>query len=275
MQTSNYQIVIFLIVTTAIILFLIALIITFLFFYRKRQISYLQNLESIKFNNEKNLLKSQIEIQEDIFQHISREIHDNISLSLTLAKLQLNTLSWTDITKTKEQTDFTIELISKSILDLSNLSKSLSADIIKTHGLIEALEKEVEKLKHAGMFKIDMQVAGDPVYLDAGKEVIIFRIIQESFNNIIKHSQANKVSIHLHYYTDHMEMSVIDNGRGFTYPTEGKHQGSGLMNITTRALVLNGKAEIISEKAKGTHIRVSVPYNYESTTENHQSSPGR
>ena len=73
----------------------------YLIYVRKKQIVFIQNLEQIKLNHEKNLIEAQLEMQETTFQHISREIHDNINLSLTLAKLQLNTFNWND----KEQSE--------------------------------------------------------------------------------------------------------------------------------------------------------------------------
>lgn len=73
-----------------------AFIFFILFLHRKRQIAYFQKINEIEVNYEKNLLKTKLEIQEQTFQHISGEIHDNISLSLTLAKLNLNTIEWHD-----------------------------------------------------------------------------------------------------------------------------------------------------------------------------------
>ena len=75
-------------------------------------------------------MATQLEIQEDTFQHISREIHDNINLSLTLAKLNLNTLNWSEKEKAISQVNSSIDLISQSIANLSDISKSLNSDII-------------------------------------------------------------------------------------------------------------------------------------------------
>src|ERR1700737_2973926 len=94
METNNSEIIIFLLITSAIILFLGGFIVTLIYLYQKKQLAYQQNLENMKLDHEKNLLKAQVEMQENTFENISREIHDNINLSLTLAKLNLNTISW-------------------------------------------------------------------------------------------------------------------------------------------------------------------------------------
>src|SRR3954466_13310491 len=97
MQTDSSQIILFIIITTAIIFLLGLLIIGILFLYQRRQIAFNHSIQSLKLDFDKNLLKTEVEIQEQTLQDISREIHDNISLSLTLTKLNLNTLDWMDI----------------------------------------------------------------------------------------------------------------------------------------------------------------------------------
>ena len=96
---------------TLILLLLTCFIMSFLFAYQKKQISYFETIEKLKHNHEKDILKTQLEMQEQTLQHISREIHDNISLSLTLAKLNLNTLDWDHLSKTKNQIDSSLQQI--------------------------------------------------------------------------------------------------------------------------------------------------------------------
>src|SRR5207253_2048785 len=129
------------------------------------------------------LLKTQIEVQEQTFQHISREIHDNINLSLTLAKLNLNTLNWEDLLQVKCAVKSSVETLGTAIVDLSNLSKSTSTDTIKNLGLLTSIQLEIERIRSTNKFLINLNVFGDPFYLDSEKELIMFRIIQEAFNN--------------------------------------------------------------------------------------------
>ncbi|MBK8310211.1 MAG: hypothetical protein IPL04_04235 [Chitinophagaceae bacterium] len=111
------------------------------------------------------MLNTQLEIQEQTFQHISREIHDNISLSLTLAKLQLNTLNWEDKETMQEKVESSVVLLSRSICDLSDISKSLNANIITEHGLLKAIDEEVTQLKQAQLFTVEYTCTGNPVFM--------------------------------------------------------------------------------------------------------------
>src|SRR5688572_32685257 len=124
MQKTTNDIVIVMVIITVLLLILVGFIVTLTFLYRKRQNSYFQNIETLKHDHEKNLLKSQVEVQEQTLQNISQEIHDNISLSLTLAKLQLNTLNLEEKSKSVQLINSSVDLISKSLNDLSDLSRS-------------------------------------------------------------------------------------------------------------------------------------------------------
>ena len=177
MQKSINDIIIFLFAVSSLILLLIAFIIGMLYLYKKRQVRFIQNLEQIKLDHEKHILSAQLEMQEQTFRHISREIHDNISLALTLAKLHLNTLDRNNVKELNWKVNSSIELLSQSIHDLSDISKSLNADIIIQHGLIKALENEIERIRLAGNFKIKFEISGTPFYMESQKELIIFRII--------------------------------------------------------------------------------------------------
>src|ERR1700675_755694 len=130
MQKTRYDIIIFLIVVSALIICMVLFIIMMLYLYRKKQVQFQISLEKIKLDHEKTLMTAQLEMQEQTFQHIAREIHDNISLSLTLVKLQLNTFDWNDKDGSSEKLNSSVKLLTKSIAELSDISKGLNADII-------------------------------------------------------------------------------------------------------------------------------------------------
>lgn len=260
MQKTINDIVIFLFVASALILVLVVFIVTILYLYRKKQTAYYQNLESLKLDYEKNLLKSHVEVQEQTIQHISREIHDNISLSLTLAKLHLNTLNMNDKLNATSLISSSVNLISKSINDLSDISKSMNADIISQQGLIDALKNEILRIQKTDLFVINISIGGNPVFMDGHKELVIFRIVQEAFNNVIKHSEAKNVNLDLNYLNDHMEITIQDDGTGFDLAFSETKTGAGLKNMKTRAKVFNGNVSIESQNGEGTKIFISIPF---------------
>jgi signal transduction histidine kinase len=237
-----------------------AFILLIIFLYRRKQILYQESLTRIAEDSKRNLLEAQLEIQEQTFQHISREIHDNINLSLTLAKLHLNTINWVNNVQIKEKIGFSIDLLSQSINDLSNISKGLNTDAIIDLGLIKALEFEAQRIRETNLFHVDFIVTGHPVYLDCKKELIIFRIVQESFNNIIKHGKATEADIRLHYFKGMLYITIADNGRGFNTETPIDNKHAGLRNMKSRVKLLNGSMKINSIPESGTKIYFNIPF---------------
>jgi signal transduction histidine kinase len=261
MQKTPYDIIVFLIVVSALIICMVLFIVLILYLYRKKQVDFQISLEETKLNHEKTLIIAQLEIQEQTFQHISREIHDNINLSLTLAKLHLNTLDWNDKIRSEEKVGSSIELLTKSIQELSDISKSLNADIIIQHGLLKAIEDEMQRIRQTGLFDLCYEVIGTPIYMNHQKELIIFRIIQEAFNNIIKHAAAVKTELVVHYNESELTIRINDNGRGFETGFTNSNRQAGLKNMDTRIKILNGVMELNSQPGKGSTLLFKIPLN--------------
>jgi signal transduction histidine kinase len=215
MPREPHTVIIFIIITTLFILILVALIVLILFLYQRRRIAYQKGLEMLRSDFEKTLLTTQLEIQEQTFQNISREIHDNIGLSLTLAKLNLNTINWNGPGHTQEKVGGSINFISRAIEDLNYISKALHTGFIEENGLLKALELEINKIQKLGIFTIRYHVTGSPVYMQTQKELVIFRIMQEVLNNSIKHSGATVIMVVLNYQSSLVEIEINDNGKGF------------------------------------------------------------
>ncbi len=237
-------------------------IIAFTATYLKRKTKHIHEMASLKHTYQQELLKTQLEIQEETIKYISEEIHDNIGQVLSLAKLHLNVLpppvSATDqniIIETKN-------LVSKAINDLRNLSKSLHPDLITQLGLEENLKRELDILEKTGLYKTTYQVEGKQFRLPAEKQVIIFRIFQEGLNNIIKHALASKVELHLLYETAQFTLMLTDNGKGIDKPEiNNALKGIGLTSMNHRALMIGGTLQIINGTKAGTILKVTVPIN--------------
>ena len=263
MQESN-QIVSVFIITTFIIFLFLTFIYLLIYMNKKKQAQLKRDIQILTLNYEKSILTTQLEIQEQTFKNISQEIHDNISLSLTLAKLQLNILDFSKINELRTITENTIDLISKALNDLNDISKSLDSELIKSYGLIYALEAEKNLLNKSGAFQAEVNIIGEPRFFDATKELILFRIVQESCNNIIKHSKAKKINILLEYFDDEIILSIIDDGIGFDEKkvsnAKEKKVGSGLNNIRSRAKMIYAQAEILSSLNTGTVVKIILPH---------------
>src|SRR5215212_6709420 len=126
----------------------------------------------------------------------------------------LNTLCWEDSFKMRHSVDASIELIGSAISDLSDLSKSMNPEVIGNMGLTKSLQIEVDKLVHMAHLEVEYHVKGEPIFMSSEKELIVFRIVQESFNNIVKHSKATHVLLQLNYCNHVLDILIKDNGIG-------------------------------------------------------------
>jgi two-component system, NarL family, sensor kinase len=251
MQTGNSQITIFLIVTTLLIVLLVGVIVTVLYIHQNRRISFQESLSN-----------SQLEIQEETFQHVSREIHDNIGLSLTLAKLYLNTLDLNLQQHTPPTIKVCIDLISQAISDLSYISKSLNTEAIKSEGFLSALQMKLTTISKTEKFAIKFIINGDAVFMESQTELILYRITQEALNNILKHSKATDIDISLTYTKAYLMLEIKDNGIGINWEEIEKVRSAkmiaGLNNMKKRAKMINGSCEITSSQ-NGTIVLVTIP----------------
>ncbi|MBA2248931.1 MAG: sensor histidine kinase, partial [Chitinophagaceae bacterium] len=204
----------------------------------------MKNIENIKFESEKNILSTQIEIQEQTLENISSEIHDNIGQKLSLIKLHLNMLSADHTSDDNKKLDCSKELISSVITDLRDLSQSLGSNQVTANGIVKAIEFEIAQLRKSGRYTIVFTINGEQVFLDNKKELLLFRIIQEALNNIIKHADADTIELMLNFENDQLEMQIKDNGVG--YRNDPVHNGAGIRNMQKRVQSLGGRFEIES-----------------------------
>lgn len=257
--------IIFILLFSTIILIGISLLAIYLTsLYTDRVKAHKLEFQNLKTSTEKEILKTQLEVQEDIFNKISREIHDNISLGLTLSKLQINNFLESDPSN-KNLLASSVNLITKSLTDLNDISKSFDANQLFDHGLIAVLEAEIEVINKSRLIEVEFNVIGDPIFLDSEKELIIFRIFQEACNNILKHAKASTINIDIIYKPDHVELKISDDGIGFdieeTNKTKKVRKMSGLNNIYQRAEIIGAKSHIYSTLNIGTTVQIKIPLN--------------
>jgi len=254
---STESLIIFIIVCTLLIVLLISFVTYIVYRYQQKQNAYFKEVAELKIAHENEMLQSRVEIQEQTFENISREIHDNIGQKLTLAKLHLNTLNFNDHTKAAIQLNDSVSMISEAINDLSDISRSMSSEVILNNGFIKGLEFEVAQLNKSSLYRIGLAVSGEPVFLEAQKELILFRIVQEALNNIMKHASATVIDILLTFDKELMELCINDNGKGFVKSNDST--GTGIANMKRRAEWLKGKFIVNSFPGIGTKIKIEMP----------------
>ena len=258
---DNFSQEVGLIVVVSFFLLLVAMgIIALVLVYRRKQVEYVHEQKRLKTAFEKELLEAQLEMQEQTMKHIAQEIHDNIGGTLSLVKLNLNTIRPGEANDNAEKITHTKELLTKAISGLRTLSKTLHAEAVLSEGIVKAVEMELKLIDKTDAFQTALTVTGTPDALDPQKELILFRTIQEALNNAIKHSQATQIAIELQFRQDAFQLTISDNGIGFPATDAVQNnadKGSGLRNMRNRTKMIGGKLHI--DASKGTKIQITLP----------------
>lgn len=234
-----------------------------IFFYlmmlqlHRRRITHQQEMHELTMQYERTLLQSQLEIQEQTFRNISQEIHDNIGQVLSLAKLNLNSLE--NVGQSAEKINVTEELLGKALSDLRDISRSLSGEKISEIGLQNAIQNELRMIERITRMKCFFSY--DSFIPGFSKEVntIIFRMVQEILNNIIKHAKASKINVILTSNEQQTSIHIKDDGAGFNPEALDKvNTGIGLGNIKKRCDLIHGICAINSKPGEGTSVDIAV-----------------
>jgi signal transduction histidine kinase len=245
----------------AIIFFLVVFVVMFFIAFQRRKNRFLiERLEAQqKFKEE--LANSQLEIQEQTFKNIAWELHDNVGQLLSVANLQLNMLMNTPSEITQDQIKETKDVIVTTVEEVRSLSKTLNTEVILNNGLVKSIEVELERFNRLNFLQTELKIEGNEQTLKNEDEIFIFRIVQEFFSNVIKHSRANKLFVHLYYKNDNLEITVSDDGAGFD--TEQKKFSSGLQNMKSRAELIGAQFELNSKIDEGTTLQLIYTYPFD------------
>jgi hypothetical protein len=262
MPATRTEVIIIMSIISLFILVMVTFVVIILFFIQKKQKGFLSDLNTVKLNYEKELYKVQLEIQEQTFQEIAMEIHDNVGQLITLAKFGISALDFDKKDEAIADSKNISAMLVKATEDLRHMSRSMNSKLINNRGLTRSIETQVEYLQRSADFITHLHVIGQYVKLNETKEVILFRILQEAINNIIKHAAATEINITLTYSKEILILCIQDNGRGFNFAEmmTGAASVNGLSNMQHRARLIDAEFQIDSKPGNGTTVIVTTSY---------------
>lgn len=256
---NSSELVVFICSGIFLTLLLFSFIVYFVVAYKRKQKFYALEKQLLVERYQQTLLQSQLEIQEQTLQHISRELHDNLGQIASLIKINLNTLRLADTAKATEKIENTKDLTRRLIADLKGLSVSLGSDHISRTGFIKALEIETDRLNKTGEFIAKLERGDKEIVIDNDKAIILYRMIQEILNNSIKHSKAKHINLIIHNQENKFILAISDDGIGFNRDELTSTTSAGLQNLQNRAHLINAQLNITSSPGKGTTVTIELP----------------
>lgn len=205
-----------------------------------------------------------ITAQENERQRIARDLHDDISQRLAALVI--------DIASLERAPPVLPELIPQALApvrerleqlsnDIHDLAYGLHPSLLQHAGLQPAVEDHVHQVMKRSGLQIVLQARAVPVSLSPDRSICLFRVLQESLQNIVKHAKATHVTVKLSGSSKGVGISVTDNGKGFTVSDKSVHQkGLGLISMHERLRLLNGFLRVHSRPADGTKVCAWIPF---------------
>src|SRR5580693_1254538 len=221
-------------------------LIVFISFHQRKVIRYQATLQRMEQDQQRMLLNASIRLQEEERQRLAADLHDDAGPLLATARLYLNenlvnmdkASQLQSIFSAKQILDDTIQLI-------RNISHSLMPPTLKNFGLESAVNDLFQKISGSGSMNASSRFHDYRERLRPETELILFRVIQELVNNILKHSNSSFIHLTQNTSGNKFFIRMHHDGRGLTQSDFEKlnksNVGLGLKNIQSRLRVLHGK----------------------------------
>jgi len=202
--------------------------------------------------------------QEEERARVARDLHDQVNQSLTGVLLRLEAAKAAAPPELEAEISETGRLAHRAMDELLTVARQLRPTALDDLGLKAAIAGQVEQLSTSG-FDLSFESEGDLGDLDPDTQLVIYRVSQEAIGNAIRHSGGSRIRVRLERRPERVEMTVSDDGRGFTFAEA--NTGLGLGGMRERALLVGGDLETESGPGSGTTVRLTVPVRREDPVE--------
>lgn len=230
-------------------------------YYRRYQLKQKAKLQQAILAQQEQATKAVLEAEENERQRIAKDLHDGVGQMMSAAKMNLSAFeSEIQFADKSQQLSFEkiISLVDESCKEVRQVSHNMMPNALLKNSLASAVREFLDKLDQKAL-QVSLYTEGLDERLDSNTETVLYRVIQECVNNVIKHSGASKLDISLIRDTDGISCTVEDNGKGFDAADKRKEEGIGLKNIRTRVEYLKGTVDFDTSPGKGALVAIHIP----------------
>lgn len=197
-----------------------------------------------------------LQAQEEERARVARDLHDQVNQSLTGVLLRLEAARAAAPPELEAEINETSTLAHQAMDELLAVARQLRPTALDDLGLKAAIAGQVDQLGRSG-FEVSFESEGETGDLEPDIQLVVYRVAQEAIGNAIRHSQGSRIHVRLSRKSPQVELSVTDNGRGFSFAEA--NAGLGLGGMRERALLVGGELKTESRPGSGTTIRLAVP----------------
>jgi len=229
--------------------------------YRRKKVQTKLELQQAIMKQQDMATKAIIEAEENERKRIAADLHDGVGQMMSAAKMNLSVFeSELPFANEAQKTSFenVIGLIDESCKEIRSVSHQMMPNALLKSGLANALKEFIDKID-TRIIKVSLHTEGLNERIDNNTETVLYRVIQECVNNVLKHSGADRLDISLIKDVDGIAVTIEDNGKGFDSTDKLKFEGIGLKNIISRINYLKGSIDFDSAPGRGTLVAMHVP----------------
>lgn len=229
--------------------------------YNRNKIKQAAKLQAAVMHQQNLAAKKVIEAEERERKRIAGDLHDGVGQLFSAVKLNLGVLIDKYLIKQEDAvllSEKTMAMVDESCVEVRSIAHQMMPNALIKSGLVSALRDFINKIQ-SDKLKIVVQAQGIDKALDDNIETVLYRVIQESVNNVIKHAQASMLDIFLLCDDGEITVTIEDNGKGFDMANKGDFEGIGLKNMASRVEFLKGTVEVSSSPGKGTLVAIYIP----------------
>lgn len=228
--------------------------------YKRKQYALESKIHAAILEQQNIAAKEILAAEEKERKRIASDLHDGVGQMMSAVKMNLSSIASKLPLQNEQDTallEKTLALVDESCKEVRTVSHNMMPNALLKSGLSSAVKSFLDKIDHKKI-KVNLHAEGLENRLPDTIEIILYRVIQETVNNVIKHAQANQLDIALIKDKDGISCTIEDNGIGFNHSTNSS-EGIGIKNIKTRVAYLQGTVEWDSSINKGTLVAVHIP----------------
>ena len=247
--------------TLGMVVLTVSLII-FIVLHQRRVLRFQNKINHMEQEQQRILLNASIKLQEEERQRLAADLHDDAGPLLATARLYLNENLVNQDKATQLQSIFQArQIIDDTIQLVRNISHSLMPPTLKNFGLESAINDLFQKISGSGAMNASSRFHEYKERLKGEKELVIFRIVQELINNILKHSNASFIHLTQNIHADKFYLRIHHDGRGIVQSDFDKlnksNVGLGLKNISSRLRLVQGNINFEKDISQ-TYYKVTI-----------------
>jgi signal transduction histidine kinase len=217
-----------------------------------------QRIRELEKDKQLVAVDSMFKAQEEERSRMAKDLHDGLGGMLSGVKLSLGAMKGNIILSEDNTRLFAkvLDQLDHSISEMRRVAHNMMPEALVKLGLEQAIQDYCDGLNESIQLHFKVQFHGLETRLEAATEIVVYRIVQELINNVVKHADATVVLVQIMHHDNNLNITIEDNGKGFDVSNSSK--GDGLNNVRSRVDYLKGQLDIQCVPGKGTSVHIDL-----------------